>query len=320
MVTRIASVILVVALGMPEALDAGDGAVSYRLIHEAAIDKPYKNISFSPTEERVLVMHWSEDYSTLFSVGAIDEAVRQTRLSYPYARWEDDGRIATASHKPTRSEPKAVLSGTIEPPGYSEPDRSVCEGLSAVHFEDGQGRPVEPGKYLHRDNGAPDVIGLFAVGEDFRREISLVDNRDYYHHVSKYYFDPSTERVLVRAGNGWIVYSLKTDRRLLLPVFDPEKRAEFDYHLVPGQEALLVEVSDYDDRSTTFLMAESLHVCDASGEPYLKIPTLFPGVEGVIKVDQVAVSKRHLAVVLEAPTGEDRYRLLLFRMVAPGEE
>jgi len=135
-------------------------------------------------------------------------------------RMADDGRARAA-----RGLQDLSAQGRAEDAAFRTPD--------GVRFEDGAGDPVVPDMQLHTGDR------LFSVDGPARVEITEAGDRDA-RVVSHFSYDPVSRRVLTYNGLKSVLYDLRIRRKSFLVAFDRQTHRRFQYHLIPGHNALLL--------------------------------------------------------------------------------
>lgn len=270
-----------------------------------------KDLTFSSSGRHLLIEYSAEAILTAVYIYQNEPRMRVVQLPYGHGSWGENDELRIRGATYPAPEDTFDEEATLSKSPAIEPTLSALSAVSDIYFLDGSGRRVHPGSLLYRrsETGGGSVLGarkLFLVEGKATTEITTEDNQI----VIRFAHDKLRNRVCATTGQGCIIYDHDTKELRNLLTYDHGARTEWSYHLIPGEDFLLVKGSRL-DQGEDILEEAYLEVLDLQGNVVSELPLWFEGAQGNVEPGLFECSQHLLAVSVRDEVGN--YVVKVFR-------
>lgn len=270
-----------------------------------------REVFFSPSGNNLLLSHGKLKTMTVVTIGK--DGLETSVIPYGYGSWDQKGRL----HVDASGDGGGTIIDTFKVKAKADPNDVK---KSKVYFTDQAGNRFKQGKImswpnLHLLKGKTEGVflpieALLVHDNGIETRLELGKQR----LLQGVQYDPKKMRVALRFGDGYIFYDLAGKTKTALPAYTADTRKEFSYHLVDGEDVLVLLESQCDDSvEQGRYIKVVLKLCDMGGQVLFE--EVFYDESNEIDLGEVtrfSIYKKHLAVLMASPERKSQLRIYAF--------
>ena len=270
-----------------------------------------REVYFSPSGNNLLVSHGKLKTMMVVTIGK--DGLETSEIPYGYGSWDQKGRL----HVDASGDGGGKIIDTFK--GKAKADSNDVK-KSKVYFTDQAGNRFKQGKIMswpnwHLLKGKTEGVclpieALLVHDNGIETRLELGEQRQ----LQGVQYDPKKKRVALKFGDGYVFYDLAGKTKTVLPAYTRETRTEFSYHLVDGEDLLVLLERQCDDSvEQGRYIKVALKLCDMGGQVLFE--EIFYDESNEIDlglVTKFSIYKKHLAVLMAGPERKSQLRVYAF--------